>query len=513
VTLGSLLIASAGRPPFLGQPPPVMNDIAAARTVASVTSDSREVVEGSVFVALKGLKADGTAFARDALARGAVAVISEAAPPADVVAPWIRVAEARLALAALAASFFGSPSDRLALVGITGTNGKTTTSYLLSSIFEAGGIKCGRIGTVGYQIGGPEIPATRTTPEAPELQRMLKEMVDAGCGACVMEVSSHALALRRVDYLHFSAVIFTNLTRDHLDFHRDMEDYFLAKRRLFELLPPGGIGVSNLDDPRGAAFAAAAPRPVTYAIDAPADVRSGPLSLSLEGLAFEVRTPRGALTLRSPLVGRPNAYNVLAASATAMALDLPFNAIEQGIGRLALVPGRFQVVSAPEDDVRVVVDYAHTDDALKNLLETARPLAAGRVITVFGCGGDRDRPKRPLMGAVAARLSDLVVVTSDNPRSEDPERIIDEIKRGIVMPADRVPRGQAGPKATPHLAIVDRKTAIERAIQEARPGDLILVAGKGHEKYQEIGGRVLPFDDVEVAKGGLARRRSRSGVS
>jgi UDP-N-acetylmuramoyl-L-alanyl-D-glutamate--2,6-diaminopimelate ligase len=516
VTLGDLLSATATRAPFDALARAPIPGSAAGATVAAVTSDSRAVSPGSVFVALKGLKADGVSFARDAIGRGAVAVAAEGPRPDDLSAaiPWLQVPDARLALAALSASFFGNPSVDLVLVGITGTNGKTTTAYLLASIFEAAGIKCGRIGTVGYQVGGREIEATRTTPEAPDLQRMLREMVTAGCGACVIEASSHALALRRVDYLHFSAVVFSNLTRDHLDFHRDMEDYFAAKRRLFELLPPGGIGVANLDDPRGAAFAAAAPRPVTYAIDTPADVRPGPLTFSLEGLAFEARTPRGALSLRSPLVGRPNAYNILAAAATAMALDLPFNAIERGVANLALVPGRFELASEAQDDVRVVVDYAHTDDALRNLLETARPLATGRIITVFGCGGDRDRTKRPLMGAVAARLSDLVIVTSDNPRSEDPERIIEEIKRGIVMPADRLgPKGQAGPKATPCLSIVDRKTAIERAVQDARPGDLVLVAGKGHEKYQEIGDRVLSFDDAAVAKSALAKRRTRSRVS
>jgi UDP-N-acetylmuramoyl-L-alanyl-D-glutamate--2,6-diaminopimelate ligase len=293
-----------------------------------------------------------------------------------------------------------------------------------------------------------------------------------------------------------------------------MEQYFLAKRRLFEMLPAAGVGVTNLDDRRGAEFAAVAPRPVTYAIDAPADVRPGPLAFSLEGLAFEIRTPRGTLHVRSPLVGRPNAYNILAAVATAMALDVSFSAIEAGVAALADVPGRFQVVSDRGDEVRVVVDYAHTDDALKNLLETARPLAAGRIITVFGCGGDRDKTKRPLMGAVAARLSDLVVVTSDNPRSEDPEQIIDEIKRGIVMPADRLPpRGQAAPKSTACLAITDRKAAIERAIREARAGDLVLIAGKGHEKYQVIGDHVTPFDDVEVARAMLARRRTGSRAS
>jgi UDP-N-acetylmuramoyl-L-alanyl-D-glutamate--2,6-diaminopimelate ligase len=513
MTLGELLRTASARAPFDARTPSLVSGAPAAAVVTSVTSDSRDVHAGAVFVALRGFKADGLAFARDAIARGAVAVVAETLAPADASVPWLQVSNARLALAALAAEFYGNPSDRLALVGITGTNGKTTTSYLLASIFEAAGIKCGRIGTVGYQIAGPEIEATRTTPEAPELQRMLSEMVTRGCGACAMEVSSHALALRRVDHLHFSAAIYTNLTRDHLDFHRDMEDYFVAKRRLFELLPPAAVGVANLDDPRGPAFAAAAPRPVTYAIDAAADVKPGPLTFSLDGLSFEVRTPRGTLSVRSPLVGRPNAYNILAATAAAMALDLPSNAIEKGVAALTLVPGRFQVVSQPTDDVRVVVDYAHTDDALKNLLETARPLATGRVITVFGCGGDRDRTKRPLMGAVAARLSDLVVLTSDNPRSETPGQIIDEIKRGIVVPADRAAKGQPGPKATPCLAIPDRAAAIERAIQDAHAGDLVLIAGKGHEKYQVIGDRVLPFDDVEVAKGALGRRRVRSRVS
>jgi UDP-N-acetylmuramoyl-L-alanyl-D-glutamate--2,6-diaminopimelate ligase len=513
MTLGDLLKATSGRAPFdaLGTVPPVDR---AATPIVSVTSDSREVTRGSVFVALRGLKADGAAFAREAIARGAVAVVAETEAPAETPIPWLQVADARLALAALSAAFFGNPSSDLMLVGITGTNGKTTTSYLLASIFEAAGIACGRIGTVGYQVANREVAATRTTPEAPELHRMLREMVTAGCGACVMEASSHALALRRVDYLRFGAAIFTNLTRDHLDFHSDMENYFLAKRRLFELLPPGGIGVTNLDDRRGASLVAVAPRPVTYAIDTPADIRPGPLAFSLDGLAFEVRTPRGTLALRSSLVGRPNAYNILAAVAAAVALDVPFNAIQKGIASLTLVPGRFQLVSGARDDVRVVVDYAHTDDALKNLLETARPLATGRVITVFGCGGDRDRPKRSLMGAVASRLSDLVIITSDNPRSEDPAQIIEEIKRGIVMPADRVgPKGQTGPKATPYLAIVDRQAAIERAVQDARPGDLVLIAGKGHEKYQEIGGRVLPFDDVDVATSALGRRRARSQVS
>jgi UDP-N-acetylmuramoyl-L-alanyl-D-glutamate--2,6-diaminopimelate ligase len=509
VTLRDLLREIPDQPAVAG-----VRDASAGDTrVTSVAYDSRQAGPGAVFVALRGVHADGASFAREALDRGAVAIVSEAGAPQGVTRPWIQVPDARLSLAALAATLYDNPSEELTLVGITGTNGKTTTSYLLASIFEAAGIRCGRIGTVGYRIGDREFEAARTTPEAPELQRMLREMVEEGCGACVMEVSSHALTLRRADRLHFAAAIFTNLTRDHLDFHRDMEAYFVAKRRLAELLPETGIAVTNLDDPRGRDFAAAARRPVTYAIDAAADVRPGPLSFSLEGLNFEVRTPRGTLRLRSPLVGRPNAYNILAAAAAAMALDIPFSAIERGIAQLSDVPGRFQVVSSPSDDVRVVVDYAHTDDALKNLLETARPLAAGRVITVFGCGGDRDRTKRPLMGAVAARLSDLVIITSDNPRSEDPNQIIEEVKRGIVMPADRTPPGGSPTRSTPYLSIVDRKTAIERAVREASAGDLVLVAGKGHEKYQVIGERTLPFDDVEVARAALARRRTNSKVS
>jgi UDP-N-acetylmuramoyl-L-alanyl-D-glutamate--2,6-diaminopimelate ligase len=327
-----------------------------------------------------------------------------------------------------------------------------------------------------------------------------------------MEVSSHALSLKRVEGMTFAAGVFTNLTRDHLDFHEDMEAYFQAKRHLFEMLPPGAPSLLNLDDPRGAALTTAGGRPVTYAINRGADVTPGPLAFSLDGLRFDVRTPRGTVRIRSTLVGRPNVYNILAAVSTAIALGLPFDAIESGIEALEGVPGRFQVVSSAKDEVTVVVDYAHTDDALRNLLETARPLANGRLITVFGAGGDRDRTKRPLMGMVAGRLSDVVVVTSDNPRSEDPARIIEEIQRGITADT-RGPSTNAG-RETGHrmLAIVDRREAIAKAIEVARPGDLVLIAGKGHEKYQVIGARVLPFDDVAVAREALARRRTNSGV-
>ncbi len=478
--------------------------ISPATPITGVAYDSRRVQPGQVFVALRGKVADGVAFAQDALARGAIAVIAETdAVPGS---PWVTVSDARLALAHAAAALSGYPSRHMQVVGITGTNGKTTTAYLMASVFEAAGMRTGLLGTVTYRIGDEQRDATRTTPEAPDVQGLLREMVDRGCAACVMEVSSHALALRRVDGMTFAAGVFTNLTRDHLDFHADMEDYFRAKRRLFEMLPRDHYAVVNADDPRAGAVIAASGSSITYGISRPADVMPGPLAYALSGLRFDVRTPGGSVAVRSPLVGKPNVYNILAAVATGVALGVPTSAIEQGIASLAAVPGRFQVVSTPSDDLTVVVDYAHTDDALRNLLETARPLAPGRLITVFGCGGDRDRTKRPLMGAVAGRLSDIIVITSDNPRSEDPQRIIDEIRRGITPDTRRDSHQTI-------LSTPDRREAIDQAVTLGRAGDLVLIAGKGHERYQVIGNRTLPFDDVAVAQDALARRRGRKGGS
>jgi len=479
-------------------------DLAQDAPVSAVVYDSRRAISGSLFVALRGMKAEGTQFVAQAMERGALAVVADVPRPEAVTAPWIVVNDARLALALLADRFYNQPSRRMPVVGVTGTNGKTTTSYLLASIFDAAGMKTGLLGTVTYRLGAEEREASRTTPEAPDVQQLLQEMLSQGCRAAVMEVSSHALALKRVDGMRFAAGVFTNLTRDHLDFHEDMETYFLSKRRLFEMLPPDAPAVINVDDPRGPALLEVSQRPVTFAISRSADVMPGPIEITLSGLAFELRTPRGNVTLQSTLVGRPNVYNILTSAATAMALGLPLDAIAAGVRTLPGVPGRFEVVSSPNDDVTVVVDYAHTDDALRNLLETARPLAANRLVTVFGCGGDRDRTKRPLMGMVAERLSDVVVITSDNPRSEDPQRIIDEIKRGV--PAAR----QTAGRATEIRTVVDRREAIEQAIELSEPHDLILIAGKGHEKYQQIGDRVLPFDDGEVARAALTRRRKRS---
>ncbi len=477
------------------------------RIVTAVAYDSRRVTPGAVFFALRGLKADGAAFAQQAAARGAALVVAETAAPADAGVPWVQVPDARLALALAADRFYDHPSRQMPVIGVTGTNGKTTTAYLLGAVLDAAGLTAGIMGTVSYRVGREEREAARTTPEAPDVQHLLAEMREHGCRSAVMEVSSHALALRRVDGMRFAAGIFTNLTRDHLDFHADMEAYFAAKRRLFEMLPRDAPGVINADDPRAAALSAVCGRTVTYGITHPADVAPGPLDVSLAGLALDVRTPAGSLTIRSRLVGRPNVYNILAAAAAAVALDVPLDAIAEGVHALPGVPGRFEIVSTPADAVTVVVDYAHTDDALRNLLETARPLARRRLITVFGCGGDRDRTKRPLMGMVAARLSDVVLITSDNPRSEEPERILEEIRRGI-------PAKAAGGRATDVRSIVDRAEAIDRAVALAEPDDVILIAGKGHEKYQQIGDRVLPFDDGAVARTALARRaagRSKAG--
>jgi UDP-N-acetylmuramoyl-L-alanyl-D-glutamate--2,6-diaminopimelate ligase len=504
MTVGELLRALAQMMPAGERPVVAADGRALDRECTGVTHDSRQVAPGVVFVALKGLKADGAAFAPQAIAAGASAVVAEQAASAAAPVPWIVVRDARFALALLAAEFFGHPSRQMRVVGITGTNGKTTTSYLTSAMFEAAGISCGLMGTVTYRIGGQALDATRTTPEAPELQGFMRRMVSAGSGACVMEVSSHALALRRVDGIDFSAGVFTNLTRDHLDFHGDMESYFAAKRRLFDMRPAGAPAIVNVDDPRGTSLLEVAKRPVTYAIHKAADVTPGALAYSLEGLNFDISTPAGAVRASSKLVGKPNVYNILAAVATAASLDVPLRAIEQGLRDLPGVPGRFEVASTGDDDITVLVDYAHTDDALRNLLETARPMATRRLITVFGAGGDRDRTKRPLMGMVAARLSDVVVLTSDNPRSEDPARIIEEVKRG----ADAEVR-QSNAEV---LSVVDRRDAIVEAITRALPGDVVLIAGKGHEKYQEAAGRTSAFDDVAVAREALEARRLKRRV-
>ena len=506
MTVGDLMPKLSGRVDQAGTRP-ALDAAVLARGVTAIAFDSRRVEPGAVFVAIRGQSADGADFAAEAARRGAVLVVSESPARPGVGGRWVRVGDARLALAELAAAFHGDPSRDLTVAGVTGTNGKTTTTYLLAAIFEAAGRPCGRLGTVTYRIGEAEAAAAHTTPEAPDVQRLLRGMVDQGAAACVMEVSSHALAMRRVDRTRFDAAVFTNLTRDHLDFHADMEDYFEAKRRLFDMLPPGAPWVVNLDDPAGRRLAGMAGRPVTYAVeDGRAEVRPDRVESTRAGTRLDVRTPGGRLRLRSPLPGRVNACNMLAAAAAALALDVPLPAIERGVAALDGVPGRFEVVSSADDDVWVMVDFAHTDDALRAVLGAVREFRTGRLISVFGCGGDRDRDKRPLMGAVAARLSDLVVLTSDNPRSEDPDRIIEQILTGVVSTG-------GGDGECRHLAIPDRRAAIERAIAEAEPGDAVVIAGKGHERDQVVGDAKLPFEDRVVAREALASRRTHARAS
>jgi len=486
---------------------------AAALDVTGIAYDSRAVTPGAVFVAMRGAQRDGTAYAEQAIAQGAIAVVADRAADRDPGVPWIVAEQGRVALAAGAATFYRHPSEQLLLVGVTGTNGKTTSTYLLEAVFNARGWTSGRIGTTGARVGTDERPSARTTPEAPDLQALLREMVEAGCGACAMEVSSHALDLGRVAFTRFGAAIFTNLTRDHLDYHGDMEAYFAAKQRLFDMLPPEAPSAINIDDPRGERLAERVGRPVTFALDREADVWPTSLRLDLAGIDAELRTPAGPMRLRTRLPGRPNAYNALGVVAACVGLEMPLAMIAEGLSNVPAVPGRFELVSRVQDDISVIVDYAHTDDALKNLLETARALAPQRVVTVFGCGGDRDRSKRPLMGAVAGRLSDLVILTSDNPRSEEPAAIIEDIKRGLVQPerpTTHAGQAVAAVQTTPWLAIVDREDAISRAVVDARAGDLVLIAGKGHESTQTIGDRVLPFEDRAVARAALRRRQGSS---
>ena len=467
--------------------------------VSHVTHDSRLVQPGSMFVAIRGLAQDGNQFTDAALRKGAAVVVSEAAPAPGV--PWVRVPDARVALALFSAAALGDPARALTLLGVTGTNGKTTTAYLIDAALRAHGQRVGLLGTVQYRIGDRVAEAVRTTPEASDLQALFREMVDAGCSHAVLEVSSHSLELKRVHGCEFQVAVFTNLTRDHLDFHGDMNRYVAAKRILFDsLLREDGWAILNADDDRTEGLAATARGRVwTYGLDRPADLRARDVILSLEGTRFHVDSPAGSFEIRTPLLGRFNVQNLMAAFGAALALGVPPETAILGLASLAGVPGRLERVAAGQD-FTVVVDYAHTDDALKNLLETVRELGPRRIITVFGCGGDRDRTKRPLMGAVAARLSDVVVVTSDNPRREPPEAILDEIQRGMN-----------GTRRAQRHVIVDRREAIGRALGMAGPGDAVVIAGKGHETYQVLRDRTIPFDDRQVAREALSGPGLRSG--
>ncbi len=491
--------------------------------ITAVTHDSRQAAPGAVFVAVEGAKADGARFAREALARGAAAVVigrrQEEAPELSGAGRLIEVEDQRIALAVMARNLYGRVDETLPVVGVTGTNGKTTTCSILASILEAAGIRAGTLGTVSYRLGGEEIAAGRTTPEAPDIHRYLAAMSDAGCGACVMEVSSHALDLARVHAMKFAVAVFTNLTRDHLDHHRDMERYYRAKATLFQDLEPPAVAVVNVDDSYGRRLATelaahdAAKRVgvIGYGAAPDATIRLTSLVFDEGGCRLTLQAPEGERRLASSLLGRPNGYNVTAAAAAGRAMGIGWEAIEAGVAAARRVPGRMEPVAVAADTGRqkfsVVVDYAHTDDALRGLLETVREMTRGRVIVVFGCGGDRDRSKRPLMGAHAARLADLVFVTSDNPRSERPESIIEEILAGMPGSGGQDEAGAGRIRVDP-----DRLRSIEAAIGAARPGDTVVIAGKGHETQQIIGSRVLPFDDREAARAALEKRLGQEGA-
>jgi UDP-N-acetylmuramoyl-L-alanyl-D-glutamate--2,6-diaminopimelate ligase len=458
--------------------PPASRDV----EISDLAYDNREAKPKTLFFCVPGFTRDGHEFAPDAVARGASALVVERSLNRGV--PEVEVASVRAAMAPAAAAFYGDPTAQLQTVGITGTNGKTTTAFLIRALLESGGRRTGLLGTVMSVIGGVEHEVKRTTPEAIDLQRTFRQMLDTGDRACVMEVSSHALELHRADAIHFAAAVFTNLTQDHLDFHPTMESYFNAKRRLFTQDEPPRAAIVNVDDPYGARLAKELKQPITFALHTQADYRATAVSTSLNGSKFSVRSPDGDLELSSPLRGEFNVYNVLGAYAAARALSVPADTAINAIAIAGQVPGRFETVDDGQS-FAVVVDYAHTPDSLENVLNAARALTSNRLIVVFGCGGDRDRGKRPLMGEIASRLADRAIATSDNPRSEDPQAIIDEILTG----------------AAPDTAQeVDRRMAIARAIGEAGPGDVVVIAGKGHEQGQEFeAGRKLPFDDVTVA--------------
>lgn len=474
--------------------------------VAALAYDSRRVKPGTIFFAIQGEKADGHQFIAQALEQGAVAIVSERDAPPDLAARWVCVPRIRRALAAAARVFYNQPDSRLKLVGITGTNGKTTTAFLMESIFRAANISSGLFGTIEYRLGGRVVPAVNTTPESLDLLCYFDELVQEGGHAAVMEVSSHALAQERVWGIHFAAAVFTNLTQDHLDYHKDFESYFAAKRRLFEGLgtSPPELAVINANDPWGARLADLQyPRLLTFGMNSNAQVKVKQFTQTTAGLQATLVTPEGKIEIQSPLLGRVNLMNILAATATAVGLGIAGGAIEAGVASLSVVPGRFERVDAGQPFL-VLVDYAHTDDALRNVLSTARELTRNRLIVVFGCGGDRDRTKRPMMGEAAGSLSDLAVLTSDNPRSEDPLLIMSDAMVGLQR------------TGKPYLAEEDRKTAIRKALEHAHEGDVVVLAGKGHETYQVLRDQTIHFDDHEVARQILRelgyRRNGKNGA-
>lgn len=482
--------------------------------VGDMAYHSAKVRKGMLFVAIRGIRTDGHVFIEEALDRGAKALVVERGQEKAYGVPVIVVPDSRAALAHLSAAFFGHPSQEMRLIGVTGTNGKTTTSFLIESILENRSLACGVVGTINYRYQSRVIPAPMTTPESYDIQRIFREMLDSGITHVVMEVSSHALDLRRVDGCHFDVGVFTNLTQDHLDYHPDLDQYRRCKEHLFTAIIPSGnkqsrTAILNLDDPAGGnLWQMVNYAKMGYATRRQTSFWASDVTSSLKGVGATIHTPRGRIKIESPLVGEFNVYNIMAAMGAATALGIPEEAIREGIEALSTVPGRMERIENNRG-VEIFVDYAHTPDALERALKVLRPLrGSGRLITVFGCGGDRDRTKRPLMGRAVARLSDLSIITSDNPRSEPPGHIIQEIEGGFIAENGRaVPREDfdRGVETGGYLKMENRREAIGLAIEAARPGDTILIAGKGHENYQILADRRLPFDDREEARRALLK--------
>ena len=466
--------------------------------ISGLAYDSRSVSKGTLFVAIKGLKTDGHLYIKSALEQDAAAILAEHEPAGITIPAGVSIiitSDTRKAVAIAAVNYFGNPSRELSVIGITGTNGKTTISYLIRSILEKAGNKVGILGTIFWSDGDKISEAEHTTPEAVDFQHLLRKMAGNGCTFAVTEVSSHSLALNRVYGTDFSTAVFTNLTQDHLDFHTDMEDYFKAKSMLFSGMSLQHTSVINSDDPYGRRLLEMSRcSNYSYGLDSSADIRGENVSLTINGIEFDLITPAGHIHIKSNLVGIHNVYNILAAAGAAFSNNIPLEKIASGISSVTSVPGRFDRIDSGLG-FSIVVDYAHTENALRLLLEAARQFSPKRIITVFGCGGDRDRGKRPLMGSTAVELSDYVIVTSDNPRSEDPEEIIREVVSGINA---AINKGEA--RTSGYVTIPDRRSAIEEGIRRAEKGDIVLIAGKGHEDYQIIGRERLHFDDREEAK-------------
>lgn len=471
--------------------------------------DSRSVRPGSLFFALRGVAVDGHSFISRAIEAGAAGLVVEDEKEVPAGIPCVAVHDTRLAMSLMASAFYGHPTAGVPMIGITGTNGKTTTTYLIESMLVKAGIPAAVLGTINYRFGETLIPAPHTTPESVDLQKILRQLVDQGAKAVVMEVSSHSLEQHRVDGCRFDVGIFTNLTRDHLDYHHDMESYLASKLRLFSQLlasdqvKPSRHAVVNMDDPAGKKIAdASACQVVSYGVVSKAGVSARDIVFSTSGISGILVTPAGETAFSSKLVGRFNLYNILAAVAAAHALGIPLNAIRSGIEVHGKVEGRLEPVENKRG-ITLLVDYAHTGDALENVLKTLLELATGRILSVFGCGGDRDRGKRPIMGEIAAQYSDLAIITSDNPRNEDPEDIINEIRAGIQplnLKEYALPELTEGFGEKGFISIASRRDAIRLAVRLAKPGDIVLVAGKGHEDYQIIGREKIHFDDREEAE-------------